>query len=720
MAKDGSHLSLGMLLTAALAASPGSGPLAAEVSFSGGFTDYSGPLGQTTFFSEVGPEPWVLGPPVTTPQGPTDFAGVGLGEVLFPEFSSGVAFSRLGTPSDPSSVANALVFTPAAARELNVGDEFTIGTFTFTNGGWFGDYPDSFFSFRVTTHSSDPDLDGHTYAGRLQLDITAGCGRPSTCGTSDPLEIAALNADYFFIEGHPEPNPQVVGVYDNDFLPGNGATNVGSVEFKVKIGSLIPLGFTNPTGGALIRTEVPEPPNLQIQPNPNPLLSTISVTDEKQNLEVFDNEGTISIASAGTLTNLATLQNFTSGLVSNSGHLVNEVGATVFNNGTIEIESGGVLDNLGNFNNSATLSNRAGARLTNKGTLTHFNGVLSNEGTLENRGTLENYARVENSGNFTNYASMTNLNEVENNGSFSNRSSFINSVGALVNNAFFFNDGDLFNEATITNHLNFGNQGLLQNSNAGVIDNRYTMVMYGGGATAGTLVNDAGGQVINSGMFSTFEVQEFASVNGAGSYTQTGFSAATIVNGTMSQGSIEIAAGTLSGTGMITATDGPLKILPGASVSPGNSTGTLYVGGDLLCDFCSMHIEIGGIEPGQFDVLEIAGAATLSGISLYLSFVDGFLPEAGNGFTFLTAAGGFTNFEDLNLSFNLNNLFNSLVIDGLAPDFLYGFEVTNGSLRLVARSDGHPVDPVPLPAPLWMLLSACGVIGACRRRLRSA
>lgn len=720
MVRDRNVNSLWMLVTAALAAGQPDSVLAAEVSFSGGFTRYSGPLGQTTFFSEIGPEPWVLAPPVTAPQGPTDFGGVGSGEVLFPSFSSGVSFSRLDTPSKPSSLANTLLFKPAAARAVNVGDEFVIGSFTFTNGGWFGDYPDSFFSFKVTTHSSDPGLDGHTYAGRLQLKITAGCDRPSTCDTSDPLEIATLNADYFWIEEHPEASPQFVGVYDNDFLPGNGASNVGSVDLRVKIGSLIPLGFTNPTGGALILNEVPEPPNLQIQPIPNPMLSTISIADEKKNLEIFKNQGTIAIGVTGTLTNLATLDNATSGLVSSRGRMVNEVGATITNNGTLENLDGGVLDNIGNLLNGATLSNRAGAKLINKGSLGLYNGVLRNEGTLENRGSLENLARVENRGDFTNYSSLINQNQVDNSGSFSNRGSFVNDFGTLVNSANFFNNGEVENRATITNDLNFGNQGLLRNTGTGLIDNRFTMVMYGGGASNGVLDNDVGGRIINSGMFSTFEVMDSALVTGAGSYMQTGLAAATIVNGYMSQGALEIAAGRVSGTGTITATEGAMKVLAGASIDPGNSPGTLHVGGDLLCDFCTLNIEVGGRESGQFDVLDIAGAATLSGVTLHLSFIDGFLPVFGDGFTFLTAAGGFPNFDALGLPFNLNGLFNAVLLDGLAPDLLFGFQVDNGSLRLIAFSDGHPVDAVPVPAALWMLLSACAVFCVSRRRSHTA
>ncbi|MBK6660307.1 MAG: hypothetical protein IPG43_20170 [Proteobacteria bacterium] len=449
-------------------------------------------------------------------------------------------------------------------------------------------------------------------------------------------------------------------------------------------------------------------------------MSTISVGDEKKNLEIFNNQGTISIQVTGTLTNLATLDNATSGLVSNRGHMINEVGATVSNNGTLENLGGGVLDNVGNLLNGAALSNRAGAKLINKGSLGLYNGVLRNEGTLENRGTLENFARVENRGDFSNYSSLTNQNEVDNSGSFSNRGSFVNDSGTLANSAYFFSDGEVENSATITNDLSFGNQGLIRNTSTGLIDNRFTMVMYGGGASNGILDNDVGGRITNSGMFSTFEVMESAFVSGAGSYTQTGLAAATIVNGSMSQGAIEIVAGRVSGTGTLTATEGPMKILAGAVIDPGSSPGTLHVGGDLLCDFCTLNIEVGGRDSGQFDVLDIAGAATLSGITLHLSFIDGFLPVVGDGFTFLTAAGGFPNFDALGLPVNLNSLFNAVLLDGLAPDLLFGFDVSNGSLRLVAFSDGHPLDAVPAPAALWTLLSACAVLGVTRRRSHTA
>lgn len=713
MATDSNHFGPMLAMTAALVLGYVSSAAATEVSFSGGFISYAGTLGQTTYFAGVGSSAWELSPPATAPQGATDFGGNGAGDFVFPELSSQVSFSRFAAISDPFSIANSLAFTPAPAADISAGDVFNIGTFTFTNGGWFGDYPDSYFSFVVNTHSADPSLDGHSYSGRLQLNITSGCGGPSFCGTSDLQEIANFNADYFSLEGQPGLVQQFVGVYDNDFLPGNGAGNVGSVDFSVKIGSLIPIGFNNPRDGAVIQADIPlPPPNLQIAPNPNPIGFEIAIADAKVNGELFSNEGTVTISAGGTLSNSATFTNTALGTLSNGGTLVNEAGGMLSNEGTFRNDAS--LDNRGTINNASTFINSAGASVDNAGTVSNFSGTLANLGTFTNRGTVNNVlAKFENraGGNFVNFGEFHNSGNVDNSGSVTNAlaGGFYNDGGTFINRGSFGNDGVLQNSGTFTSEGSVSSFNTIINTGTGEINNANTFTVFSGGVE-----NEADAQINNTYVF---DVRAGAAVSGAGRYVQTGLFSQTVVNGTMTQGDIEITGGSLTGSGTVTATDVPLEVMAGASIDPGNSPGTLHVGGDLLCVGCDLNIEIGGTSSGLFDVLEIAGAATLTAINLHLSFIDGFLPVAGDGFSFLTAAGGFTDFATLRIFDVLSTV--TVEGQGLAPDFAYGFIFTDGVLGLVAESDGHTVDPVPLPPALWMLLGACTVLASRYRRWSS-
>lgn len=255
---------------------------AAQVSVTGGITRYSGPTwdhvytGQftttvTTRVQRAGDT--AVNVPLQSAL-PDEFtglfsdAGIGLGQVdltrggLLPPATS-IEFWQ--SFDDSKGGENGIAFTPAAAAEVSVGQEFLVGTFTFTNGGWFGSiplsdgstyvYPESEFGFSLTTQSSDATLNGHTFAGTVRLHVT---------GTTDPDPI--YDADYFYI---PEcPACGYVGVYESYNVP-LGANNVGSIDFYAKIGSLLPTRFADPAGAVLV-AEIPIAP--VPLPPPFPLL----------------------------------------------------------------------------------------------------------------------------------------------------------------------------------------------------------------------------------------------------------------------------------------------------------------------------------------------------------------------------------------------------------------------------------------------------------------
>jgi hypothetical protein len=240
---------------------------ASEVSFTGGFTSFAGTVatrsvddpavltlvnGVTVFADQ--PIPGLegaftdLGLGYRTPISLLDGAGQPIPSV---DFRRHFYFSQF----DP----NVAAFEAAAPVNVSPGSVFTIGTFTLTNGGWFGNnsangyyLPDTDLGFSITTHSADPLLDGIVFTDTLRFVATA----PS--GTDFSL---ADDADYFYFLNHPELGTMsVIEALDAAGNPTSG--NVGTVSLTVRIGSLIPVGLSNPTGGAFIGNQVsavPEP-----------------------------------------------------------------------------------------------------------------------------------------------------------------------------------------------------------------------------------------------------------------------------------------------------------------------------------------------------------------------------------------------------------------------------------------------------------------------------
>lgn len=172
-------------------------------------------------------------------------------------------------------------------------------------------------------------------------------------------------------------------------------------------------------------------------------------------------------------------------------------------------------------------------------------------------------------------------------------------------------------------------------------------------------------------------------------------------------GNTETVAG-LAGTGAFRLTDsssqlivgsgagtgGAVTMNAGGSIGPGLSIGTLNIGDpakgdsvDFMMNGGDLFIEIG---PDSIDMLNVTGDATINGGVLNLSFVDGFFPERGETYTFLTA----------------NSVSGSLFSAVNAPAFMY------------AAIDGDSIVafiPEPTTLGLFSLLAA----GLALRRPRS-
>lgn len=98
-------------------------------------------------------------------------------------------------------------------------------------------------------------------------------------------------------------------------------------------------------------------------------------------------------------------------------------------------------------------------------------------------------------------------------------------------------------------------------------------------------------------------------------------------------------------------------------VSPGHSPGTFSVQGNFQQNAGgALRIEIAGLAPGQHDLLQVTGHASLSG-SLQLSRRNGFAFALGERVTFLTAGGGVAGqFSEVSDPSALNSLIAARVV----------------------------------------------------------
>jgi hypothetical protein len=147
-------------------------------------------------------------------------------------------------------------------------------------------------------------------------------------------------------------------------------------------------------------------------------------------------------------------------------------------------------------------------------------------------------------------------------------------------------------------------------------------------------------------------------------------------------------------------------VMAGGRLVPGSSPGQIRVDGDVLIKPGSvLDIELAGLAPGEFDLVQAAGDVDIeSGAVLNLLFIDGFAPAAGDVIDFLRAGADFS------------GAFSEIHVGGLEQGWEYQLVVTDaGSLQLQSLSDGVPTSAkIPEPASLLLSLTCLTALG--RRR----
>lgn len=215
---------------------------ASPVTLSGGFLDFTSP-----FADPPGIQSFVNGTEITAPNPFPATTTVSFGTPIETvDFVNQQGFC--GPSYNPGCfippVPNQIKFTiNSAPIDVVVGQEFLLGTLSFTNGIWSGNAD---LSFQLTTTSPDLILDGQIFADTVHMNLTATGATP------------AARADTVSFVGHPEIGP--MSVYE--LADGN---NIGTVDLYGKIDGLEPTRFANPTGGAFLpASPVDEPGTVAI------------------------------------------------------------------------------------------------------------------------------------------------------------------------------------------------------------------------------------------------------------------------------------------------------------------------------------------------------------------------------------------------------------------------------------------------------------------------
>jgi MYXO-CTERM domain-containing protein len=410
------------------------------------------------------------------------------------------------------------------------------------------------------------------------------------------------------------------------------------------------------------------------------------------------------------------------------------------NLGGITIDAGTSSDLPGHLKVAAgvTLTNPSGQTVQALWHYLYGTGRFTNLGTVDNWGLL--YANIENKGVVYNRPGGT-ASSLFNEGVFHNLGDqtlgnvwadnaafgqFINYSGVTFcvgeNGGFGGGALQFHDSASGTNHgiLNVRNAAgfEMQGPGTAFLNSSTGLINLSSAPAPGHMVFN-GGILTNNGAINNNSANLYlwsGAIAGTGTYTQSGAAAYAEVNGNLTQAAIDIQSGMLAGTGILTATAGPVTIGPSAVVSPGSSPGTLTIDGDL--DLSGTYlVEVNSANPGDFDVLNVTGTLTLDGTSV-LNMRFAYQPSLHEAYDVLLA-------NEIVGAFDANNIYVDVPAGGgedegfaiLSAASSNGFEF---SFDVVANPSGGvmlraTVTAVPEPSALG-LAAVAGVLAIRRRR----
>ena len=200
--------------------------------------------------------------------------------------------------------------------------------------------------------------------------------------------------------------------------------------------------------------------------------------------------------------------------------------------------------------------------------------------------------------------------------------------------------------------LTIQNQGMVS-SQAGFINGRV-------GDSWGTGIATVDG--VNSRWLVTQDLVVGNSTGGSGTLTVRNLGTVTVggnlvvnrfgqvqlaTNGRIRSNTLQLAGGTLQGSGTVDVSGGAGLVNAGLVNPGGSAAGSIFVLGDYEQSAAGqLNIQLGGPGSGQFDVLSVTGEADLAGV-LTLSVLGGYTPAYGSQFSVLQAGSRVDRFDTM-------------------------------------------------------------------------
>jgi len=423
-------------------------------------------------------------------------------------------------------------------------------------------------------------------------------------------------------------------------------------------------------------------------------LSNSSLSNQIGGLLDLQGDGTLSgFNTHGTINNAGTIRKSGG---TGSSHVD---GWVTFNNtGTVEVDSGTLsFDGGGTWTNgSYVFANGGRVLLTSAGVFLSGTTTGTGDGLVELTG-----AQFYNFGSNVAVLNFAGNSRVKvNGGVIDARTTVILNAGNMELVTGTIEDQGLANTGVIactgSGTISISNSALI-NQIGGLVDLQGDGIISGFN-TRGTIIN--AGTFRKSGGAGTSRVDGWVTFNNTGtvevdsgtleldgSYVQT--AGITALEGGNIAGNLNLLGGLMKGSGLVAGTISNSA----GMLSPGNSPGTIAISGNYSQGSnADLIIEIAGDVAGQFDVVNVAGSASLNG-ELDISLINGFSPYYGETFRVLTYGSHSGSFASVN--------------DSAAAGWLFTPTYDATGVTLTA---------VPEPTPQWLTLGVLAVLLSCRAR----